>query len=277
MGKQSSASRNPDAVIAALAARQHGVVSRAQLLRAGLSAKVIDGRLTRGQLRPLHRGVFQVGPIRGLRAREMAAHFACGASSVVSHRSAAVLWQLLAPPGPGRPVDILVRARERRRPGIVVRRSGSLRSDEVTKLDGIPLTTAARTIIDLAGSASARELEQALAQSLARHLTTRVQLERTAVRASNRRGSARLRALLNGQAALTRSEAEERLLQLIRRAQLPEPATNARIAGFEVDFLWRDARLVVEVDGYTFHADATAFERDRKRDLSPQQACALSV
>jgi very-short-patch-repair endonuclease len=219
-------------------------------------------------LHPLHRGVFQVGPIMAARAREMAAHLACGASSVVSHCSAAVLWQILAPHEPGQPIEILVRARERCRPGIVVRRAGSLRNDEVTKLDGIPITTAARTIVDLAASVSARELEQALAQSLARRLTTRAQLERVLVRANGRRGSARLRALLQGEAALTRSEAEERLLRLIRRAQLPKPATNARVAGFEVDFLWRGGRLVVEVDGYAFHADAIAFEKDRQRDFA---------
>lgn len=268
MRKKRTAFTSPDAVIARLAERQHGVVSRAQLLHAGLSAKVIDGRLARGQLRPLHRGVFQVGPIMAARAREMAAHLACGASSVVSHRSAAVFWQLLAPHDPQQPVEILVRARERCRPGIVVRRAGSLRDDEVTKLDGIPITTAARTIVDLAASVSARELEQALAQSLARRLTTRAQLERKVVRANGRRGTARLRALLHGEAALTRSDAEERLLRLIRRAQLPEPATNTPIAGYEVDFLWRDARLVVEVDGYAYHADATAFEKDRRRDFA---------
>src|SRR5687767_7370039 len=245
MRKHNSVSKSPDAVIAALAERQHGVVSRAQLLHAGVTAKVIDGRLSRGQLRPLHRGVFQVGPIMAPRAREMAAHLACGASSVVSHRSAAVVWQLLEPDARQQPIEILVRARERRHPGIVVRRAGSLRNDEVTKLEGIPITTPARTIVDLAASVSARELEQALALSLARRLATRRQLERVFTRAKGRPGSARLRAFLHGAAALTRSEAEERLFGLIRKAELPEPATNARIGGFEVDFLWRSAGLVV--------------------------------
>lgn len=268
MGKHLSASTNRDAIIAALAERQHGVVSRAQLLHAGVSRKAIDVRLTRGQLRLLHRGVFQVGPIVAVRAREMAAHLACGATSVVSHRSAAALWQLLPPIESEQPVEILVRARERCRPGILVRRARSLRKEEVTHLDLIPVTTAARTIVDLAATVSARELEQALAQALARRMTTRAQLERALDRMNGRRGSARLRAFLIGEAALTRSEAEERLLRLIRRAKLPEPATNARVAGFEVDFLWREARLVVEVDGYAFHSDAAAFEKDRHRDFA---------
>ena len=264
MRKPRAARSSPDGIIAALAGRQHGVVSRAQLLGAGVSAKAIDGRLARGQLHPLHRGVFQVGPIEAVRAPEMAAYLACGAGSVVSHRSAAVLWDLL----PANETRHLVRARERRRPGIVVRRAGRLRDDEVTKIDGIPITTAARTIVDLAAAVTARELEQALAQSFVRRLATRAQLERLLTRATGRRGSARLRTLLQGHAALTRSEADERLLALIRRAQLPEPATNARIAGFEVDFLWRDSRLVVEVDGFAYHADTTAFEKDRERDFA---------
>jgi very-short-patch-repair endonuclease len=268
MRKRSPHGRSADDIITALAARQHGVVSRAQLLGAGVSVKVIDGRLAGGQLSALHRGVYQVGPIVAAHAREMAAHLACGPGSVVSHKSAAVLWQLLPAPARAQPVDILVRARKRRRPGIVARRGRPLQSNDVTKLYGIPLTTAARTIVDLAACVSGRELEQAVAQSLARRLTTRAQLERLLARARGRRGGGRLRALLHGQAALTRSEAEERLLALIRKARLPEPATNARIAGFEVDFLWRTERLVVEVDGYAFHADATRFEKDRQRDFA---------
>jgi very-short-patch-repair endonuclease len=109
-------------------------------------------------------------------------------------------------------------------------------------------------------------LEQAVAQSLARRLTTRRRLEQALARANARRGAARLRACLAQDAALTRSAAEERLLALIRRGKLPAPLTNVRIAGFEVDFLWREARVVVEMDGYAFHADAIAFEKDRERD-----------
>jgi very-short-patch-repair endonuclease len=212
--------------------------------------------------------VFQVGPILAARACEMAAHLACGMSSVVSHRSAAVLWQLLAPLDPSHPVEILVRARERARAGLVVRRAASLRNADVTKLDGIPITTAVRTIVDLAASVSRRDLEQAVAQALALRLTTHAKLERALEGANGRRGTARLRALLRGVAALTRSEAEERFLRLVRTAKLLEPATNVRIAGFEVDFLWRDARFVVEVDGYAFHSDAKTFEKDRHRDLA---------
>jgi very-short-patch-repair endonuclease len=138
----------------------------------------------------------------------------------------------------------------------------------VTKLDGIPITTPARTILDLAATASPRELERALADSLSRRLTTRSELEKLLARARGRRGTAALRAWFTGQGpGLTRSEAEERLLALLRKARLAEPELNVRVNGFEVDFYWRAQRLVAEVDGFAFHADAHAFENDRGRDL----------
>jgi very-short-patch-repair endonuclease len=113
-----------------------------------------------------------------------------------------------------------------------------------------------------------RALEQALAEARARRLVTRGALHAALARAPRRHGSAALRTLLSCEAepALTRSEAEERLLALVRKARLPEPECNVRLAGYEVDFLWRDRRLVVEVDGYAFHSSPAAFERDRLRD-----------
>jgi very-short-patch-repair endonuclease len=259
----------PDAAILELARPQHGVVTRAQLIRAGLSDAVVSVRVRRGQLFRLHRGVFQVGPIAAPRAREMAASLACGPSAFVAAHSGAVLWQTLPPDGEARLVDILVRDGIRRHPGINIRRAAALRSDEVTKLDGIPITTPARTILDLAAIASARELERALAEALAHRLTTRAELEKLLARARGRRGTAVLRAWLAGRGpALTRSEAEERLLALIRKARLAEPRLNVRVEGFEVDFYWRAQRLVAEVDGFAFHSAADAFENDRSRDLA---------
>lgn len=258
-----------DAAINALAARQHGMVTRRQLLRAGLSDDVVDARIGRGQLTRVYRGVFQVGPIVAPRAPEMAACLACGGAAFVGHRSAAVLWQLLPPDPQARKVDIVMRRGIRRHPAIRIRRAGSLRDTEVTRLDGLPVTTPARTIVDLAASASPRDLERALAEALARRRTTRGELQKMLAHARGRRGTAALRAWLEERGpALTRSEAEERFLALVRRAQLPEPELNVRVAGFEVDFLWRSEQLVAEVDGFAFHADAAAFENDRRRDLA---------
>ena len=201
-------------------------------------------------------------------AREMAACLACGKGAFVGDRSGAVLWQTLPPDEVVRPVDILLRYGIRKHPGINARRAASLRNDEVTKLDGIPITTPARTILDLAAIASPRKLERVLADALSRRLTTRRDLEKLLARARGRRGTAALRAWLTGQApGLTRSEAEERLLALLRKARLAEPELNVRVNGLEVDFYWRTQRLVAEVDGFAFHAAADAFENDRSRDL----------
>jgi very-short-patch-repair endonuclease len=132
---------------------------------------------------------------------------------------------------------------------------------------GIPITTPARTLVDLSGCARGRELEQALAQAERSGLATRDHIRALLTRHARRPGTRALRELLHhAEPAFLRSEAEARFLSLIRRAQLEKPVANARAAGHEVDFLWPGARLVVEIDGYAFHSDAGAFERDRRRD-----------
>ena len=263
-----SAGRTTDAIIGALAEGQRGVVTRAQLLAAGVSGRAVDGRIAKGLLRPLYRGVFQVGPIAPPGMRELAACLACGPGAVVADRCAAGLWQMRPSPGASAPVDVLVCGGERRHAGIRVRRAARLEDDDRTVLDGIPITTPARTLCDLAATLTTSELERALARAMARRLTTRAALESMLARASGRPGAHRLRALIAGDGPpLTRSEAEERLLALVGRAGLPAPEVNVRIAGCEVDFLWRAQRLVTEVDGYAFHADVAAFENDRRRDL----------
>jgi very-short-patch-repair endonuclease len=159
------------------------------------------------------------------------------------------------------------RGHPRPRPGVRLHRV-MLAADEITHEQGVPVTTAARTLVDLAGSAPSRELEQACAQGLRMELTTAADITRILKRYPRRPGAARLRALLAADTppALTRSEAEERFLALVRRAQLPPPVTNVRVAGYELDFYWRGQRLVVEVDGLAWHASRQAIVRDRRRD-----------
>jgi very-short-patch-repair endonuclease len=253
----------------ALAARQHGAVSRAQLVRAGVSAELLDHRLRTGRMSRLHRGVYRVGPIAADCTVEMAACLACGDGAAVSHWSAAVLWEM----HPRRPVrdavDVIVtRGRAGRRPGIRLHRIRTVLADELTTRDGVPITTPARTLYDLAGSAGRRELERALAESFARRLVGRQALVTLLDRHGTRRGAGRLRRLVAGDSRLlrTRSEAEERFLALTRKARLPDPDANVEVAGYEVDFLWRAERLVVEVDGRAFHASDRRFEGDRRRD-----------
>lgn len=254
-----------DSAIAARAARQHGVVTRDQLRHDGLTDDVVDGRIARGSLRALHRGVYRMGPIVAPLAREMAACLACGPAAWVGHASAAVLWQLL-PTGSG-DVDIVVKRGYRRHAGIRLHRAPGLRADEVTRLNGIPVTRPGRTLLDLAGTASHREIERALAQAFAQRRTTREALGKLLDRWPRRRGARVLRTLLDARPALTRSEAEELFLGAVRRAKLPVPESNAHVAGHEVDFFWPVERLVAEIDGFAFHAEAEAFENDRRRDL----------
>jgi very-short-patch-repair endonuclease len=108
-----------------------------------------------------------------------------------------------------------------------------------------------------------------IAQGRRQGLASEAEIRRAMARAGRRHGGAVLASLLDGATvAYTRSAAERRMLSLIRKAGLPEPETNARVGGFEVDFLWRSRRLVVEVDGYRFHSDRAAFENDRRRDAA---------
>ncbi len=258
--------RNAEEIVAVLAGRQHGVVARSQLLAGGVSADAIDRRVQAGRLRALHRGVYLAGPTAPPLAAEMAAALACGPSAVLSHGTAARLWRIPGTAAAG-PIEVMARAGDPRKPGLLVRRVTTLRVDEVTTLDGIPITTPARTLYDLAGVLDGRGLERALAEALALRLTTPQELRRLLARHPRGPGSPELRALLDrGEPARTRSEAEERLLDLVRRGKLPEPEVNVRVAGHQVDLLWRKQRLVVEVDGFAFHSSQLAFERDRRRD-----------
>lgn len=255
-----------DVIMAELARQQHGIVARGQLLEAGVTADRIDRKLKRGRLHAMHRGVYRVGPVEVPGAREMAAVLACGPSSFLSHGSAATLWEL-APRGKAAAIpEVIDRRASHRRPGVRVHHIRTLQDDEVTQLDRIPITTPARTLLDLCGSVPPRTLERAMAEAFARKLATPARLsdllERHAVK-----GKRILRALLeDGSPARSRSEAEERFLGMVREAQLDAPEVNVDVAGYEVDFFWRREGLVVEVDGRAFHTARRAFEMDRRRD-----------
>ena len=261
----------PDDLIVTLAAGQHGVVTRTQLLRAGVPNHVVKHRIACARLQRVHAGVYRVGPMVAPHAREAAAVLACGAGAVLSHRGALSLLQLAPPPADVIPVDVTVVLHDRgRRPGIRVHRVRSLTAEDVTTVEGIAVTAPARTLIDVAATARARELEQALAQAQRRQLVSAEALLERIARHPRRRGMKALKALLLSETppALTRSEAEERFLALVRKTQLPEPGVNVMVAGFEVDFLWQAAALAVEIDGYAFHSSPRSFERDRLRDAA---------
>jgi very-short-patch-repair endonuclease len=255
----------PDRAVAALAARQHGVVRRDQLLSAGLTRHAIAHRVRTGRLHRLHPGVFAVGHTALTpTGRALAAVLACGRGAALSHRSAAVAWALLDDrPGP---VDVTVLTQRRRRAGMTLHRTSALSPSDVVRRDGVAVTTPVRTLLDLA-AAGASELERALTEARVRRLVADHELR---VRSHGRPGARALGLLLAEGPAFTRSEAERRLLGLLARAQLPRPRTNVRVGAHEVDAYWPAQRLVVEVDGYAFHSSRAAFERDRLRDAALQ-------
>ncbi len=268
-----AARRQEEERIADLAGRQQAVVTRAQLLSAGLSSSAIGRRLRTTRLRRLHSGVYQVGPLAGPYAPEMAAVLATGPRAVASHVSAAWVW--VSPDAAERTVPrpkcahvTTAGANRRRRRGIRLHRVVSLPGDERTARHGIPITTPARTVIDLAGMYGTREIESTVARWEREGLVGREELELLLGRYPRRAGTGVLRAILAAgeEPALTRSEAEERFLSIVRETGMDSPETNARIGHYEVDFLWSRHELAVEVDGFRDHASRSRFEGDRRKD-----------
>jgi very-short-patch-repair endonuclease len=167
------------------------------------------------------------------------------------------------------PVEVTMNRRHRRSiPGIRVHLTRDLAADEVTSVDGVPVSTPARTLLDLGGCVGARELERMLARAERNGLVTRDEVRAMVDRHPQQRGARILRRLVrdDGPSAFVRSKAEELLLALIRKARLPTPELNARLLRYEVDFLWRRERLIAEVDGAAYHGSARSFVEDRRRD-----------
>lgn len=262
-----------DRQVAAVAEGQHGVVSLAQLECLGLSETAVHRRVVAGRLHRAHQGVYAVG--HALLTREgrfMAAALACGGDAVVSHRSAAHLWGLRQ--DHRGTIDVTAPRRRGRSPvDIDAHRDGSLRSVDRTLVLGIPCTSVARTLLDLAGIVSARELQNAITQAEIQRLFDLKALRELIDRSRGRRGVARLRlaiSLHDPRDERAREGLERRFLALCRNAGLPSPEVNCPLAvdgvQMEADFLWRDAGLIVETDDRYSHHTITAFEGDRERD-----------
>ena len=254
-----------DLAIGALAERQHGVVGRRQLLELGLGSGAIDRRLKLGRLRPVHRGVYTIGHrLLTQDGRWMAAVLACGRHAVLSHRAAAALWGMRG----GTHVEVTVPCGRRGRDHIRVHRA-TLPPDERTTHRGIPTTTVPRTLLDLSAVVGRRHLRAALREAEHQRLTDPLSLRDLIARYRRRPGIATVRALLAEAsigARIIRSELEERFQDFLIRAGLPLPQTNAVVEGFEVDCVWPEQRLIVELDGHATHSPAHAFEVDRARD-----------
>jgi predicted transcriptional regulator of viral defense system len=256
-----------DERIALLARRQHGRVARRQLLALGLGRDAIKYRLKHSRLHEEYRGVYALGHAAPTReGRWMSAVLAGGADAVLSHRSAAALWGIR--PAGASFIDVTTPRGQHPRLGIRFHRS-SLPADEVTVENGIPVSTVPRTLFDLAAVLRPRQLERALGEAEVLRLWDEMSLLDVLQRYPRRQGSRTVRAILQAYqagATITRSELEVRFLEFVDAAGLPQPETNEEVEGFEVDCVWREASVAVELDARSTHATLAAFERDRERD-----------
>ena len=242
------ASDRVQAAIATVAARQHGVITTAQLLSSGLTSPGITNWVRANRLHRVHRAAYAVGhPGLSLEGEWMAAVLACGPAAMLSDRSAAMLWRMLEPRRAPVHVTVMGGGGRARRAGLVIHRRSTLLPGQSASHKNIPVTSPARTLGDLRRHSSAAEYRRALRK--AEYL--RLPLDDAA------------KAGADG----TRSGLEADFLSFCKRYRLPTPEVNARIGPFTVDFLWRRERVVVETDSYRTHGGAVAFEEDRQRDL----------
>jgi very-short-patch-repair endonuclease len=252
-----------------LAAAQHGVVARRQLLERGLTPKGISHRIARGRLYIVRRAVYAVGR-RDLtqEGKWMAAVLACGPDAVLSDLSAGALWGLVSREVPrDAPIEVTVpHATTRRHSGIRLHRRELHPSDSAEKLS-IPVTGAVRTLLDLACRLRSNQLEAAVNEADKLDLGDPESLRGALDHYRGQAGVARLRRLLDSRTfTLTDSELERRFLPLARPAGLPPPLTRQWVNGFVVDFFWPDLGLVVETDGLRYHRTPAQQARDRLRD-----------
>ena len=259
-----------DRAIARIAASQHGVITAKQLATIGLGRSAITERVRTGRLHRIHQGVYAVGHQGlSLHGRFMASVLVCGNGAVLSHTSAAVLWKLLRPIDGPVHVSVPTTSGRKRREGIHLHRCPSLLAPAepspspsstkhgggrgrrllTTRRDQIPLTTVPRTIEDLEGHVPPRLHRRAKRQAeLMGHRLDGIESDRT------------------------RSDLETLFLALCAQHRIPPPEVNVELGRWEVDFLWRSQRLVVETDYWTYHRGSVAFEDDHARDLDLRAA-----
>jgi hypothetical protein len=259
-----------DRAVFATARRQHGVIARRQLVELGMPTTMIDVRLRAGRFVLLHRGVYALGHAQ-LRpeGRWCDAVLAVGPGAALSHRHAGALWGLVDPPAGPIHVSLPGHPGRARRRNVVVHRP-DLPLDEVTEHRGVSVTTVGRTLLDLAAVVRSRDLELAVRRAARARVFDRRDLESLAERHPRHRGRravASLLAAIEGRGtAETRSRMELRFLQMCDDFGLPRPVCNGFVLGERVDFHWRDAKVVVETDGFDFHALPSQFTADRARD-----------
>jgi very-short-patch-repair endonuclease len=262
-----------------LASRQEGVVADWQLLPFGITRATIDHWLRSGRLHLIHRGVYAVGhPALSLNGRLWAAVLAYGPNAVLSHRDAAALWGVRQ--DNRRLIDVTVPGRTRhRRTGIDVHLVRNLDPRDVTKIDGIPVTTLARTFLDLGEVVPGNQVRRAINEADYLKLFDLKAVDDVLSRSNGRRGQKPLAAALIAAVPeeRTRSELEEAFLTFCEDRDIPRPKVNRQTNGSEVDMTWPGHDLIVELDGYQAHSTRRAFESDRRRDAAQQLAEARPI
>jgi hypothetical protein len=256
--------RTVEAVLAEIATAAKGVVTRAELLRAGVTQKQIRHRLRIGALHVEFPGVYRVGHrAQNVESRYLAAVRACGEGTILAARAAAYVYRLMKGSAPRPEVITLT---ERRVPGIITHRSRVPLGPDATTYHGIPITTVARTLIDLAAVLGEDELAWACHQAGVRHDTTPNHVEQVLRRRRTSPGAGKLRRVTSGEVKVTLSKLERRFLGRLREAGLPLPITNRPAGGRRVDCRWPEHKLTVELDGYRYHRSRYAWEQDRRRE-----------
>jgi very-short-patch-repair endonuclease len=256
-------SRTVEEICDRLASVSHGVVTRRELLAAGLTRREIAARLARGGLIREYPGVYRVGHrAPSDEARYLAAVRACGDGAVLSGLAAAHLYGLVKRAAPCE----VTAPTERSVPGVLTHRSRRAPLTDVASHRGIPVTSVARTLVDIAGRLSPAALARACHEAGVRYGTTPRQVEAVLARRPTAKGAPRLRRVLRGDEHVTLSRLERRFLDLLRANGLPLPRTNRPASGRRVDCRWPRHRLTVELDSYRYHRSRHAWEQDRRRE-----------
>jgi hypothetical protein len=250
-------------VLARIARSQHGLVTRKQLLDAGVSSDEIRWRLREGSLIRVHRGVYRVGhKAPSIEARYLAAVLACGEGAVLSGQAAAYLWGLIKGTAP--PPEVTAPKRRKVR-GVRTRhaRRGEI---EATSWRGIPITTVPRTLVDLSSLLQLEDLARACHEAGVLHRTTPRQVEKILTKRPNTPGAKELRRVMRGDVHVTLSRLERKFVQRLKENALDLPITNKSADGRRVDCRWPEHKLTVELDSYRFHNSRHAWEQDRRRE-----------
>jgi len=256
--------RTVEEELARIASAGHGVVTRRQLLHAGVTTREIARRLEAGCLLREHRGVYRVGHrAPSIEASYLAAVLAAGEGALLSGRAAAHLFGLVksAAPAP----EVISRT-ERRIEGVDTHRSRFLDARDATIVRGIPVTTVPRTLVDIAAGLPIDALARACHEAGVSYGTTPRAVEAVLARRPTSRGAKKLRRVIHGDVHVTLSKLEARFLQILRKEGLPLPVTNRPAGGRRVDCRWPEHRLTVELDSYRFHNSRHSWEQDRRRE-----------